>query len=121
MAILSRPALVGSLLLAASSAHAQSSCSSNDLTVSYPAPVAASGWEYRLVAQNLTRPRGILFDSDGGLLVVDRGAGILRFSIEDNGGTCVSVGEPKTLTNDEDVSHDLSLPTQGSVLSSVCS
>lgn len=104
MAVLSRPALVGSLLLAATTARAQDSCSSNTLSVSYPAPVAASGWEYRLVAQNLTRPRGILFDSDGALLVVDRGAGILRFEIEDNGGTCVSVGEPTTLTDDGDVS-----------------
>lgn len=105
MAILSRTALTGSLMLAAAaSARAQDDCTSNKLTVSYPAPVAASGWEYRLVAQNLTRPRGILFDSDGALLVIDRGAGILRFEVDDNGGTCVSVGEPTTLTDDEDVS-----------------
>ncbi len=74
------------------------------LTVSYPAPVVASGWEYRLVAQNLTRPRGILFDSLGGLLVVDRGAGILRFPVDDNGLLCLSLGEPVTLTDNEDVS-----------------
>lgn len=105
MAILSNVALVGSVLLsAATTAHAQSSCESNTLEVPYPAPKAADGWEYRLVAQNLTRPRGILFDSDGALLVVDRGAGILRFEVEDNGGTCVSVGEATTLTDDEDVS-----------------
>lgn len=101
MAILSRSALMGSFLAVA--AHAQGNCDINSLEVSYPAPRAASGWEYRLVAQNLTRPRGILFDSDGALLVVDRGAGILRYEIEDNGGTCVSVGEPTTLTDDEDV------------------
>ena len=101
MTVLSRPALA--VLLAAAAASAQD-CNINNLAVSYPAPVAADGWEYRLVAQNLTRPRGILFDSDGALLVVDRGAGIKRYEIEDNGGTCVSVGEATTLTDDENVS-----------------
>jgi glucose/arabinose dehydrogenase len=111
MAVLSRPTtLAAAFLLAASSSsssstvHAQEDCASNLLQVAYPAPVAADGWEYRLVAQNLTRPRGILFDADGALLVVDRGEGIKRFEIEDNGGTCVSVGEPTVLTDDEDVS-----------------
>jgi glucose/arabinose dehydrogenase len=92
------------LLLLATSAQAQSSCDINDLEVSYPAPVVADGWSYRLVAEGFTKPRGILFDSDGALLVVDSGVGLLRLTLRDNNGTCLAVDENTTLLENEDVS-----------------
>ena len=46
-------------------------CTTNNLQVTYPAPVAADGWEYRLISTGLTAPRSIVFDSTGGLLVLD--------------------------------------------------
>lgn len=97
-------------LLLAAAANAQS-CGYNNLEVDYPAPEAADGWSYRLVAKDLTKPRGILFDSEGALIVVDSGAGLVRFTLEDEGGTCVSVGEKTTLIEDEDVSTPNLPPT----------
>jgi glucose/arabinose dehydrogenase len=78
-------------------------CESNQLKVSYPAPIAADGWEYRLVAQGMKKPRSLLFDSDGALIVLDAGVGILRFTLQDNGGSCVSVAQNATLLANKDV------------------
>ncbi|KAI6778990.1 L-sorbosone dehydrogenase-like protein [Emericellopsis cladophorae] len=107
-----------SLLLAAAAAtaHAQS-CSVNDLTVDYPAPEAADGWSYRLVARDLTKPRSILFDSDGHLIVLDAGEGIYRFGIDqDEGGTCLSLGDKETLLENEDLNHGLALSEDGETI-----
>lgn len=70
----------------------------------YPAPVAADGWSYCLVASNLTRPRGILVDTEGGLIVVDRGVGLVHYKLREKDGDCFEVDETKTLVDDEDVS-----------------
>lgn len=89
-------------------ASAQQSCS-NNLSVTYPAPVAASGWQFRLVANGFTRPRGIAFDHDGGLLVVESGAGLTHLTLDDEGGTCLTVKSKKRLVADQNVSflqHD---------------
>lgn len=88
------------LLLAGS---ASADCS-NKLKVDYPAPTAAKGWTYQLVAQNFTKPRGIAFDKDGGLVVVDSGAGLVHLKLKDDGDTCVSVAERKTLLESKEVS-----------------
>ena len=102
--MVSRPAL-GVLLTAAQAALVSAqSCNSNNLSVSYPAPVAADGWNYRLVAEGLTRPRGILFDSTDGLVVVDAGHGLVHLSLKDEGGTCVSVAKKTTLVENENAS-----------------
>ena len=95
--------------LLSNSVSAQSSCDNNDLQVSYPAPEAADGWSYRLVIEELTNPRGLLFDDEGGLVVVDEGVGLLHFSLEDEGGTCVSAGRKTTLVENEEVSLTISL------------
>jgi glucose/arabinose dehydrogenase len=84
-------------------------CESNQLKVSYPAPIAADGWEYRLVAQGMKKPRSLLFDSDGALIVLDAGVGILRFSLQDDGGSCVSVARNATLLANKDVTGKFSL------------
>lgn len=105
MALHSIPGLL-LLVLGAALVPAQQSCDSNTLEVSYPKPTAADGWSYRLVAQDLRKPRGIVFDSEGGLLVIDQGAGLAHFSLEDNGGTCVSVSKKTALMDNEDVSEN---------------
>jgi glucose/arabinose dehydrogenase len=104
-----------SLFLAAAAATANAqSCSVNDLKVDYPAPKAADGWSYRLVARNLAKPRSILFDSDGHLIVLDAGEGIYRFGIDkDEGGTCLSLGDKQTLLENKDVS--VTHPRPGSI------
>lgn len=74
------------------------------LSPSYDAPVVGSGWTAQLIATGLTKPRGIVFDSTGALLVVQQGVGILRVSFTDAGGTCLAVNQTKTLVDNTDVS-----------------
>lgn len=81
----------------------------NTLAVSYPAPVAAKGWTYRLVAKGFKKPRSIVFDDNGGLLVVDAGVGLYRLTVDrDKGETCVVMSSPKTLVNSTEVSFAFS-------------
>lgn len=95
-------ALAAAALLLAQGVAAQDECS-NSLEVSYPAPVAADGWSYRLVANNFTRPRGLLFDADGNLLLIDAGVGLVHLTLRDDGGSCLSVEETTTLVENENV------------------
>ncbi|KAF4595796.1 glucose/sorbosone dehydrogenase [Ophiocordyceps camponoti-floridani] len=64
----------------------------------YSAPVAAAGWNYRLVARRLQRPRSLLFDSAGRLLVLDAGVGVLAMEVSEGSGetsACVVVSRPR--------------------------
>lgn len=69
------------------------------LTASYPAPSVADGYEARLVTQNLEKPRGIIFDNKGNLLVVERGVGVTTFTV-DGTGSCVNLKDKKTVVID---------------------
>lgn len=89
---------------------------SNKLAVSYPAPVAAQGWSYQLVANGFTKPRGIQFDKDGGLLVIDAGAGFVHLSLKDDGNTCVSVDKKTTLLASKELNHGIALTEDGKTL-----
>lgn len=73
------------------------------LTPAYSAPVVGAGWTAQLVAQNLTKPRSILFDGDGALLVVQQGVGILRVRFDDYGATCLVVNATETVVENSDV------------------
>lgn len=101
-------ALVATSMLAA----AQDSCS-NTLAVTYPAPVAADGWSYRLVANEFTKPRGMVFDNDGGMLLIDSGVGLVHLTLKDDGATCLSVTDKKTLVENEKLNHGLQLSEDG--------
>lgn len=92
------------LLIQAS--YAQSSCSVT-LAATYPAPSIAAGYEARLVANGLTAPRGIIFDNQGHLLVVEQSSGIVGLTLADDGGACLSVISKQTIINDTTVSHIL--------------
>ena len=98
--------LCATLCAAASlwAATASAATCSTTLT-SKAAPVVANGYSARLVATNLTRPRSLLFDSAGNLLVVQSGKGIASLSLRDDGGTCVTVaGSPQDVVLDRSVS-----------------
>lgn len=73
------------------------------LTPSYNMPVVGSGWTAQIIANGLTKPRGIVFDANGALLLVQQGVGILRMTFVDNGGTCLVLHETTTLVEDDDV------------------
>jgi glucose/arabinose dehydrogenase len=81
---------------------AQSSCSVA-LTASYPAPSVAAGFSARLIANKLKSPRGIIFDTQGHLLVVEEESGIVSLSLTDDGGDCVGVASSTTVVNDTSV------------------
>lgn len=59
------------------------------LQPAYPAPSLAAGWSAQLIAVDLTKPRTILFDTSGGLLILQQGAGIARIKWTDDGSACL--------------------------------
>lgn len=69
------------------------------LSAAYPAPSLASGYEARLVAQNLNKPRGLIFDNNNNLLVVERDVGVTAFKVE-GAGSCVTLKDKKTIVGD---------------------
>ena len=89
-------------VLTGTAVNAADSCA-NTLSVSYPAPQVADGWTYRLIANGFTKPRGMVFDSEGGLLVVDAGSGLKHLTLKDDGGDCLTVNKQTTLVPNKDV------------------
>ncbi|KAI9148279.1 putative glycine dehydrogenase (decarboxylating) [Paramyrothecium foliicola] len=108
-------AFVG-LVLSGVAAQSSNQCDINNLETSYPAPVTADGWSHRLVASGLSSPRSILFDSEGGLIVVEQGTGIVHLALEDQGRTCLRVSRQTTLIEDEGLNHGLALSEDGRTL-----
>lgn len=80
-------------------------CNFKTLKSSYPAPVTDDNWNYSIIANELRRPRGILFDSEGALIVIDSGNGIIHFELDDEGGTCLQVKKKTTLLKKNNVSY----------------
>lgn len=79
------------------------------LKPSYEAPVVGSGWTAQLIATGLKKPRGIIFDQSGALLVVQQGSGIVRLTLTDNGGTCLAVNQTSNVVENSDVGVSFSL------------
>jgi glucose/arabinose dehydrogenase len=72
------------------------------LTADYPAPSLASGYEARLVAQGLSKPRGLIFDNNNNLLVIEREIGVTAFKVETT-GSCLTLSDKKTIVADDTV------------------
>ncbi|KAE8453697.1 hypothetical protein EG329_009208 [Mollisiaceae sp. DMI_Dod_QoI] len=87
-----------------------------NLKPSYPAPVTSDGWQAQLVATGLTKPRSILFDTSGNLLVVQQGAGIVHLTLEDGGSTCFDVTKKTFLVNATELTHGIALSNDGKTL-----
>ena len=78
---------------------------------SYDAQIeVADGWNMTLVMTGLSRPRGMVIDNDGRLLVVDVGVGVKRFEVieHENAGVCLS-GSGEVILENEDVRIHLPL------------
>ncbi|GAB1315892.1 hypothetical protein MFIFM68171_06102 [Madurella fahalii] len=129
MKLLGKQAAVAALLLYYSSAAAQDTTSPpassssaapcpNALTPSYSPPIAADGWRAQLIATGLSFPRSIKVDSNGALIVVEAGFGITHLTLDDNGGTCLSVSRSRTLVRDRNrqLNHGLELSEDGRTL-----
>ena len=102
-------------LAAAQSGSTSAACSAT-LTASYAAPSVAEGYVLRLIAQNLTKPRSIMFDSEGALLVVEQNVGITALLLDDADGDCVSVSSRKTVIADTTLNHGIEMSSNGSIL-----
>ena len=64
---------------------------------------AAKGFTAYVIAKNLTNPRGIVFDNDGNLLVVEKFRGITALKMKDD-GNCISVESRTRVVSDGAVS-----------------
>ena len=87
-----------------STTSAASSACPSTLTPGYPAPSVASGYSASLIAQQLTKPRGIKFDTSGNLLVVEQGKGITALTLTSGNGDCVMVSNRTEIISDSSVS-----------------
>lgn len=100
MAALIRQFTIAALLLALG---ATSQSCSNHLKASYPAPVVADGYNAQLIVAGLSKPRGLLFDSEGALLVVESGVGITHIVLRDDKVTCLGPSKTTRLIDDKQV------------------
>lgn len=99
----------------AASAPAPSPCASA-LHPSYPAPSLAPGYTAQLIATNLTKPRGLIFDSKGHLLVVQQQVGITSLDIQDEGDHCLKVSQKSDVIQNVDLTHGITLSSDGKIL-----
>ncbi|KAF8867310.1 glucose sorbosone dehydrogenase [Acephala macrosclerotiorum] len=83
---------------------------------SYPTPLTADGWQAQLVATGLSKPRGIIFDTSGNLLLVQQGSGIVHLAFDDGGSTCLDVSKKTFLINATALNHGIALSNDGKTL-----
>ncbi|KAF2837424.1 soluble quino protein glucose dehydrogenase [Patellaria atrata CBS 101060] len=101
---------VGMLLLPSVVAQCQNINPANPVTM-------ASGYQSRVILNGLRTPRGIIFDNEGNLLVVEQGgAGVRYIKLTDNGGINVCVQSSKQLINDAALNHGIALSVDGKTL-----
>ncbi|KAH8727518.1 soluble quino protein glucose/sorbosone dehydrogenase [Phaeosphaeriaceae sp. PMI808] len=80
------------------------------------APSVLPGFRVQVVANNLRNPRGIQFDSAGGLLVVEQGHGIIRLPLTGD-GTCVRQnGATQKVVDEDDLNHGIALSSDSRTL-----
>lgn len=106
---------VVSAVTPAASAPASGSCPSA-LKPSYPAPSLAPGYTAQLIARNLTKPRGIIVDSEGHLLVVQQKVGITSLGIQDVGDRCLKVSQKTDVIRNVNLTHGIALSSDGKTL-----
>ena len=86
------------------SASAVGACPTVLTSSDYNAPVVGTGYIAQLVVTGLTKPRGLIFDKSGALLVVESGVGITRLTFDDKGGTCLIQDQSSPLIRSSSVS-----------------
>jgi hypothetical protein len=91
------------LLLFSLAVAAQKTCSTELKSDIVKQPVIAKGFTFRLLTKSISKPRQMVFDKSGNLLVVESGKGITALTLKDEGGPCVSVGDQKLVVNDASV------------------
>lgn len=96
------------LVSVALTAQAQSSSTAaacpSPIAPQHGTPSVAPGFRVQVVANNLRDPRGLQFDSAGGLLVVEQGHGIARIPLSGDGACVKQNGPTTTVVDNNDVS-----------------
>ena len=87
----------------------------NALKPIYPAPKMAPGYEATLIARNLTKPRGMIFDKEGNLLIVESTKGIASITIKNEGG-CLSATPNVTVVDYANLTHGIEISADGKTL-----
>lgn len=88
---------------ASAQSTAPSACSST-IAPQNAAPSVAPGFRVEIVANNLTRPRSIHFDSEGALLVVEQSQGVRRIRLSGDGSCVRQNGDVQNVTDNTSVS-----------------
>ena len=73
------------------------------VTAAVAAPIVQKDYVSRSVVTGLSYPRGIVFDKNGHLLVVQSGEGVQALTMGDDGGSCVWMKSKKTVLDDSSV------------------
>jgi glucose/arabinose dehydrogenase len=96
--------------------HAMADCP-NQLQPANGAPIMAKGYEAKLLVGGLKTPRGIIFDSDGNLLVTETAtASIRRIELEDKGGMDVCVVNSTQIVVNPGINHGIAFSNDGKTL-----
>lgn len=93
-----------SIVYTASAQSTESSTCSSTIAPQNAAPSVAPGFRVEVVANNLSRPRSIQFDSEGALLVVEQSQGVRRITLTDDGSCVRQDGAVQNLTDNTSVS-----------------
>ena len=86
------------------------------LTASYPAPSVAKGFVAHLVANGLSKPRGLKFDSAGNLLVVESGVGVTALTFHNTSANCLTVSKKTTVVTNSSLNHGIEMSFDGHTL-----
>jgi glucose/arabinose dehydrogenase len=100
------------LTVKASAVGAQTTCSSS--LKSSTSPVATDGFTWDIIATDLSSARGIIFDSQGRLLVVRQGTGIVALSLSND--SCAAITQTTTVIQNSSLNHGIEFSADGGTL-----
>ncbi|KHN98137.1 NHL repeat-containing protein [Metarhizium album ARSEF 1941] len=73
-------------------------------------PQTAPGVEFKVLANDLVKPRGVIADCRGNLLVVEAGGkGVRRIELDDGKGLDTCIAKSSSLVDDETLNHGIEL------------
>jgi glucose/arabinose dehydrogenase len=77
-------------------------------------PIAASGFSWDILATNVTNARGIVFDSQGRLLVVQQNIGIIALTFSNE--SCAQVTQFTTVLQNNSLNHGIQFSSDSRIL-----
>lgn len=84
------------------------------LKYNHTPPDISDGWSaYPIVVGDFSYPRHLLFDTEGTLLIADRGEGIVALKLKTDAEGCVSVESRNLLIDQSSLNHGIALSKDG--------